>query len=120
VNPKPQQLDVLRRQEAVALLVPCSFVGETVVPAVQFNCELGQRAVEVEEVRAAGVLPTKLELREAPVTEQPPEPLLRLRGFLAEMPGKVACVLRARAMLAKLLEAHRPLLPLPHRGRGLG
>ena len=90
------------------------------VPAIQLDRELRQRAIEVEEVRAAGVLAAELEFGEPPVTEQPPKLLLGRSGFLAKMPREIPCVIRARAVLAEMFEAHGFLLPLPHRGRGLG
>jgi hypothetical protein len=72
VIPEPQHLDVLRREKPIPFLIPCPLVRESVVPAIQLDCELGERAMEVEEVRAAGVLAAELELRKMPVTEQPP------------------------------------------------
>lgn len=99
------------------MLIPSSLVRVSMMPTIQLDRELRQRAIEVEEVGTAGVLAAEFELGKAPVTEQPPEALLGHGGFLAEMPGKIPFVLRARAMFAKVLRPHS-FLPLPRWGRG--
>jgi hypothetical protein len=98
--PKAQHLNAPLGEKLVSLFILGALVWETMSTAIQFNRQPGQRAVEIQEVDAAGVLTTKLEFVETTVAQQTPEPLFRQRGFFAKPPGKVASSSGARTVMA--------------------
>jgi hypothetical protein len=70
--PKAQHLDSLFSEKPVSLFIPGPLVRETVSAAVEFHRQLRQRAIEIQEVDAACVLPADFEVVEAMVTQQTP------------------------------------------------
>src|SRR5262249_6369639 len=116
VIPETQHFDALRSEELVSLLIPRPLIREAVTAAVQFDGQLGARAVEIEEVDTARVLATELEVAETAISKQAPETLLRVGGFLAEVTGKVAGSGCASPAFAIAPPPHPS--PLPRWGRG--
>ncbi len=57
--------------------------------AVDFDGELVGGAVEVEDVRADGVLASELVASQAPVAERSPEEMLGVGGSLAKLSGSL-------------------------------
>ncbi len=115
--PEAEDVDAALREKAVARCVLCALIGKSVAASIHFYRQLCGGAEEVEEVDAAGVLAAELELGEAPVPQQTPEPFLGVGGVLAELAGEAAGGVGAGAVFAVLgrLPPH-PFL-LPHWGR---
>jgi hypothetical protein len=114
--PKAQGLDALRRQETFPLSVVFSLLGKSVSAAIEFDGDAGLYTEEVQEVDAARVLATKLEIVEAPVAQQTPEASFGVSGFLAQLAGEVACFGASRATSTP----HPDPLPSEGRGKRLG
>lgn len=100
--PEAQHLDALPGEEPVAGFISGPLIREAVSTTIQFDGQFRHGAVEIEEVDPAGILATKLELGEAAVTQQAPEPLLSIRGLLAELAGEVTGSGAASAVFASV------------------
>jgi len=116
--PEAQHFDALLREELISLPISGALIEKAVPAAVKFNRQLRDRAVEIEEVAAAGVLAAKFEIIEAMVAEQAPQALFGVGGFLAELTGEVAGGGGAGAVLAVLWRSPPHPHPLPRWGRG--
>jgi hypothetical protein len=88
--PETQHLDALFSEKLVSLFIFGPLIAKTVAAAVEFDSQLRQRAVEIEEVDGARVLTAESELGETTVAEKVPETLFSIGGFLAEMASEVA------------------------------
>ena len=118
--PKSQHLDALLREKFIPLFIAGTLIGKTVAAAVKFHREFCARAIEIQEVNAAGVLAAKFEFAETLVTQQTPQPSFGVGGLFAELAGEVTGVCRACAVLTVLRFAPQRRLLLPHWGRRLG
>ena len=116
--PKAQHLDALRCEKLVSPFISGSLVWKTVSAAIEFNGQLCQRAVEIEEENAAGILPAEFEFGETPVAQQTPQTFFGVSGFFAEMAGKIAGGGGAGAMFAIVRKLPPHPGPLPRWGRG--
>jgi hypothetical protein len=116
--PKAQHLDSLPFQETRPLLIFRSPFWKAVAATIEFDCKLCLRAVEIEEVNAAGILPTKLELVEAAMTQQTPQAFFGIGGICSELAREVACCGGAGTLLAVLWCPPPHPGPLPRWGRG--
>ena len=89
VIPEAKHFDALAGEKSVSRFVSGPLVWKTVSAAVEFDRELRNRAVEIEEVDAARVLTTEFEFVETMVTQQTPQAFLGISGLLAELAGIV-------------------------------
>jgi len=108
----------LSSEEQVSHFVFRPLVWKTMSTAIQFDRQLGERAVGVEEVDAARILAAKFELGETAVAEYTPKASLRIRGFPSEFAGEFAGGGGASAVLAGLRPLPPHPSPLPRWGRG--
>jgi hypothetical protein len=98
--PEAQYFDALPGEESVSFFVSCSLIGKTMSTTIQFDRELCNGAVEIEEVNTAGILATEFESVEAAVTEQAPQMFLCVSGFCAKLAREGAGGCSAGAMFA--------------------
>ena len=108
--PEAQHFDALFSEELVSFLIPGPLVWKAVPAAIEFDRQLCDDAVEIEEVDAAGVLPAEFEFAETPITQQTPEAFLGVGGVLAELAGEFAGGGGAGAVFAV---ANAPVAPSP-------
>src|SRR2546421_862388 len=99
--PEAYNLDSLLGEKLVAFFIARTAVRQSVFTAIQFNSQLCERAVEIEEVRPTRVLAPEFEIIEATIAEQVPEASFGLGGFLPEAPGKGAGLCSAGAMFSE-------------------
>ncbi len=81
-----EDLQALRFQVGIPLLVVGLCLGGVVNLAVAFHDDAGFVAVEVADVIAELVLPTELRIAELPVPQQLPKHFLRRRLLLPQLP----------------------------------
>jgi hypothetical protein len=67
--PKTQHFDAFFREKAVSLFIPGAPIRIAVSASIEFDCQLCDGAIEIEEVNATGVLATEFEFVEAMVTK---------------------------------------------------
>src|SRR6266705_255326 len=115
--PKTEHLDAAFRKKLISFFIFGPLVGKTVAAAIQFHGELGKRAEIVEKVDAARILSAEFEFGKAAVTQQPPQTMFSVRGFLSEMAGEVESLGSAGAVFAVAWLPPHPG-PLPRWGRG--
>jgi hypothetical protein len=70
--------------------------------AIQFDCKLRDRTVEVEKVDATCILAAEFELVETALAQQAPQAFFGVGGFLAELTREVAGGGAAGAVFAVL------------------
>jgi len=100
--PKSHHLDALPSEKLVSFFIAHPLVGKAVSTAIQFDSKICLRTAKIQKINTAGVLATKLELVEPPVTQQTPEPFFGISGFSAQLPGKITGLGNASTLLAVL------------------
>jgi len=106
------------RKEPVSFSISGALVWKTMSAAIEFDRQLRDRAVEIEEVDAARIPAAEFELSEAEVAEQVPQAFLRVGGFLTKLASEVAGGRCAGALFAVLWRSPPHPDPLPRWGRG--
>ncbi len=102
VIPEAQNFDAMFGQKTVSLFIFGPLVRQAMPTAVEFDSQLCDSAIEIQEADAAGVLAAEFEIVEAMVAQQTPQTFLSIGGFGTELAGEVASGCCTGAVLSVL------------------
>ena len=88
--PETEHSNALRGEKPFPLLISNTLIRKPVSAAVEFDGELREDTVKIEEILAAWILSAEFEFVKAAVTEQVPETFFGQGGLLAQVTREVA------------------------------
>jgi len=88
--PKPQNLDIVPREELLPLLVPLHLPRHAMLKSIQFHCQSRGGTVKVQNIFSGRMLAAKLEASEPPRPQCAPQASFLVRLLTAQT-ARIRC-----------------------------